>query len=88
MRCSASHATPPLGGGPPVGAGFGLPLSYFVFHGALMAAERRFERAGRSLAATPWLGRAWTLGWLALPLPILFHRPFLAGIVWPLLGVL
>jgi alginate O-acetyltransferase complex protein AlgI len=71
----------------PVGAGFGLPLAYFALHGALMAAERRFERAGRPLAATPWLGRAWTLGWLALPLPILFHRPFLAGIVWPLIGV-
>ena len=71
----------------PVRAGFGLPLSYFALHGALMAAERRLARAGRPLSATPWLGRLWTLGWLALPLPILFHRPFLAGIVWPLLGV-
>jgi hypothetical protein len=27
------------------------------------------------------------LGWLALPLPILFHRPFLRGVVWPLIGL-
>ncbi len=71
----------------PVLAGFGLPMSYFALHGALMAIERRLERAGRPVGAVPWRGRLWTLGWLALPLPILFHRPFLAGIVWPILGV-
>ena len=27
-----------------------------------------------------------TLAWLLVPLPILFHRPFLAGVVWPLIG--
>ena len=25
--------------------------------------------------------------WLLVPLPILFHRPFLAGVVWPLIGI-
>jgi hypothetical protein len=25
--------------------------------------------------------------WLALPLPLLFHRPFLEGCVWPLIGM-
>jgi hypothetical protein len=34
-----------------------------------------------------WVGRAWALAWLVLPLPILFHRPFLAGVLWPLLGI-
>ncbi len=71
----------------PVLAGFGLPMSYFALHGALLAIERRLERAGRPIGAVPWRGRLWTLGWLALPLAILFHRPFLAGIVWPILGV-
>ena len=70
----------------PVMAGFGLPLTYFALHGALMLAERGLERAGRPLAQPAWLGRGWTLFWLAAPLPVLFHRPFLAGVVWPLLG--
>jgi alginate O-acetyltransferase complex protein AlgI len=61
----------------PVRAGFGLPLLYFALHGMLVLVERARARAGR----------LWTIGWLLLPLPLLFHRPFLAGIVWPLLGI-
>ena len=69
----------------PVNRGFGLPLSYFALHGLLRLAETRLERAGHPVWRHAWLGRAWTLFWLVLPLPILFHRPFLAGVVWPLL---
>jgi hypothetical protein len=29
----------------------------------------------------------WVLGWLAVPVPILFHPPFLRGVVWPLIGM-
>jgi hypothetical protein len=71
----------------PVEAGFGLPSGYFALHGALMLAEGYLARGGRPVDRVPWVGRAWTLGWLALPLPILFHRPFLAGVVWPLIGI-
>lgn len=70
----------------PVMAGFGLPLAYFALHGALMLAERGLEAAGHPVSRPAWLGRAWTIFWLVAPLPILFHRPFLAGVVWPLLG--
>lgn len=69
----------------PVRAGFGLPLLYFALHGGLMLIERALARRGRPLGGR--LGRVWTLGWLALPLPILFHPPFLRGIVWPLIGI-
>jgi alginate O-acetyltransferase complex protein AlgI len=69
----------------PVGAGYGLPLAYFAVHAALMNLERRRQHAGRPLSTPAWRGRLWTLFWLALPLPLLFHRPFLAGVVWPLL---
>ncbi len=69
----------------PVNRGFGLPLSYFALHGLLMVIERQLERAGRPVSRHAWVGRAWTLFWLVVPLPILFHRPFLAGVVWPLL---
>jgi hypothetical protein len=29
----------------------------------------------------------WALGWLVLPLPLLFHPWFLRGVVWPLVGL-
>lgn len=59
----------------PVRAGFGLPFSYFLLHGLLALAERK---------AGP-LGRPATVAALVLPLPILFHPPFLRGVLWPLL---
>jgi alginate O-acetyltransferase complex protein AlgI len=71
----------------PVRAGFGLPLLYFAIHGALMLGERSLERAGRPVYRRAALGRAWTAFWLVAPLPILFHRPFLRGVVWPMLGI-
>lgn len=70
----------------PVNRGFGLPLAYFALHGLLRVAEQRLERAGHPISRHAWIGRTWTLVWLLLPLPILFHRPFLEGVVWPLLG--
>ncbi|HET8772459.1 MAG TPA: membrane bound O-acyl transferase family-domain-containing protein [Thermoanaerobaculia bacterium] len=61
----------------PVRAGYGLPTLYFLLHGALVGLERRFPRVA---------SRAWTIFWLVAPLPILFHPPFLRGIVGPLVG--
>lgn len=69
----------------PVRAGFGLPLLYFALHGGLMLVERALTAAGRPLGGRA--GRAWTLAWLVVPLPILFHPPFLRGVVWPIIGV-
>jgi D-alanyl-lipoteichoic acid acyltransferase DltB (MBOAT superfamily) len=69
----------------PVRAGFGLPLLYFAIHGGLVLVERALGRSGRSLSG--WVGRGWAVLWLVGPLPILFHRPFLAGVVWPLIGM-
>jgi alginate O-acetyltransferase complex protein AlgI len=60
----------------PVRAGYGRPLLYFAIHGALTQLER--ERGP--------FGRAVTLFAVVLPLPLLFHRPFLQGVIWPLLG--
>ena len=61
----------------PVKAGYGLPTLYFLLHGALVAIERKHPDVA---------SRAWTLFWLAAPLPILFHPWFVRGIVWPLVG--
>jgi len=62
----------------PVRAGYGLPTAYFLLQGALVVVEKRMRRPP---------GRLWTLFWLAAPLPLLFHAPFLRGIVWPLAGL-
>ena len=72
----------------PVGAGYGMPLAYFALHGVLSLIEGRLARAGHSIDRVPGVGRAWTLAWLVLPVLILFHRPFLAGVLWPLIGIL
>jgi alginate O-acetyltransferase complex protein AlgI len=71
----------------PVLAGFGLPLLYFLLHGTLVLAERGLEWAGRAVPTWGWWAHVWVLGWLALPVPILFHAPFLRGVVWPLIGL-
>jgi hypothetical protein len=71
----------------PVRAGYGLPMAYFMLHGILMMSEARLAHAKRPIDRVRWIGRVWTLAWLLVPLPILFHRPFLAGVVWPLIGM-
>jgi alginate O-acetyltransferase complex protein AlgI len=71
----------------PVRAGYGLPMSDFALHGILVMLEGHWARSGRPADARPWIGRAWTCAWVIVPLPILFHRPFLAGVVWPLIGI-
>ena len=71
----------------PVQAGFGLPFLYFALHGALILLERSLTRRGRGGFLNGGPGRLWTAFWLIAPLPILFHRPCLEGIVWPILGI-
>jgi alginate O-acetyltransferase complex protein AlgI len=71
----------------PVEAGFGLPMCYFLVQGVLVLAEGRLERAGRAVSRWGVWAHVWVLAWLALPLPILFHPPFLRGVVWPLIGL-
>ena len=68
----------------PVASGFGLPLLYFLLHGGLVLLEGTLAR--RAFSPRGWAGRVWTLVWLGAPLPILFHAPFLAGVIWPLVG--
>jgi hypothetical protein len=60
----------------PVRAGYGRPMLYFAIHGVLTQLER--ERGP--------FGRPATFLAVVLPLPLLFHQPFLQGVIWPLLG--
>ena len=68
----------------PVGAGYGLPLAYFALHGLAMSIEPVLAERGWLAGAR---GRVWTILIVGGPLPILFHPPFLRGIVWPLLEI-
>ena len=52
-----------------------------------MDAERRLERERRPVNGWGAWAHVWVLGWLVLPLPLLFHRPFMRGVVWPLIGM-
>jgi len=66
----------------PVRAGFGGPLFYFILHGALVLLERSWRPMRKVLSG--WIGRIWTLFWLMLPLPLLFHQTFLREVLWAL----
>jgi len=68
----------------PARAGYGLPLLYFAVHGLLVAFERRI-RWGSGFASE-LVRRAWTLGWVLLPLPLVFHLPALRALVLPLVA--
>jgi hypothetical protein len=59
----------------PAGGGYGLPFAYFLLHGLLVLAERRWKLGGR----------VWTLSWVLAPAPLLFHPWFIRSLIWPLL---
>lgn len=71
----------------PVKACYGLPFLYFVLHAIAMQVESLLGQRNSTWLANPRTGWWWTLLWLLVPLPILFHPPFLAGCVWPLIGL-
>jgi alginate O-acetyltransferase complex protein AlgI len=50
-----------------------------------MQLEQLFASRGRPVATWGAAGRLWTAAWILVPLPILFHPPFVAGIILPLI---
>lgn len=68
----------------PAGGGHGGPTVYFLLQAAGLAAER--SRLGRRLGlGRGWRGRVFAWGALALPLGLLFHRPFVLAVIAPFL---
>ncbi len=61
----------------PVRACFGLPTLYFCLHGLLVLIERRFKIASR----------AWTAACVLIPVPLVFHPPFVRDVIWPIAGL-
>lgn len=60
----------------PAQGGWGGPLLYFIIQGALVALPA---------FRVPLFNRALAWAAILLPLPLLFHAPFRAALVWPLL---
>ncbi len=69
----------------PVRAGLGLPMLYFALHGGLVLLEDALARGGHPMRGLP--GRLWSVVWIVAPLPLLFHRPFVEGVLLPLAGM-
>jgi alginate O-acetyltransferase complex protein AlgI len=71
----------------PVKAGYGLPLCYFVLHGLVMYAEGKVAFV-KNIISHSILSHVWVLGWLVLPMPLLFHPAFIQQVVYPLINAL
>jgi alginate O-acetyltransferase complex protein AlgI len=71
----------------PVKAGYGLPMLYFALHGMLMYAEEKSTLVQKILA-NKVLSHIWVLGWLVLPIHLLFHPAFVEGVLRPLRSLL
>ena len=66
----------------PANGGYGLPTLYFVLQSAGFFLERSAWGKALGLKRMPrgWL---YTMGFLAIPLPLLFHWPFIQNVVLP-----
>jgi Membrane bound O-acyl transferase family len=67
----------------PVGAGFGLPLLYFVLQSFAMQIENKIAWI-KQLTSHHILSHVWVFCWLVLPMPFLFHEKFIQEVVFPL----
>ena len=71
----------------PAGGGYGGPTAYFTLQGAGMLFER--SAIGRRLGlAHGWRGRLFAIAVLVAPVRLLFHLPFVAGVVVPFMRAL
>jgi len=68
----------------PARAGYGLPTAYFALQGILVLLEQHLAVL-KQLLNNRVFARLWTLFWVLVPMPILFHPAFIQEIVWPLI---
>ncbi|MDJ0626223.1 MAG: MBOAT family protein [Candidatus Caenarcaniphilales bacterium] len=70
----------------PVNAGYGYPTLYFMLQGLLVAFEKYMEKTNRRIDRQESVNFIWALLSVILLLPILFHGPFVRGVVWPIIN--
>jgi alginate O-acetyltransferase complex protein AlgI len=67
----------------PARGGWGGPTFYFVLQAVGIVTER--GAAGRRIGlGRGWLGWFWVLLFAAVPIPLLFHRPFVERVIVPM----
>ncbi|MDG2168236.1 MAG: MBOAT family protein [Opitutales bacterium] len=71
----------------PARDGYGLPTLYFLIQGAGIVIERG-NLVRRPNRLNGWKGHLFTWVILILPLPLLFHKPFLNNVIIPFFNVL
>lgn len=71
----------------PANAGYGGPTLYFALQGAAIFLERSTLGVWIGLGSG-WVGWTFTMVCLAAPLPLLFHAPFVRGVVVPFVDCL
>jgi alginate O-acetyltransferase complex protein AlgI len=64
----------------PVNRGYGLPSLYFVIQAIALLLEKKIQFKSKTLK------HVWVLFWLIVPIPLLFHKYFLEGIIWPIVS--
>lgn len=71
----------------PVNSGYGMPLLYFAIQGVLVVLEQKLGLTGKLFIKHRFAAKAWTLFWLIVPAPLLFHSGFIHKVLWPLAGL-
>ena len=71
----------------PVNSGYGLPMLYFIIQGVLVLTEKILISRKTMFLQNKITARIWTLFWVIIPMPLLFHTQFIKQIAWPLAGL-
>jgi len=67
----------------PAQSGYGLPISYFIIHAALMIAEEK-SAVVKKILRHKIACHVWVAVWVIVPLPLLFHFGFMNRVIIPL----
>lgn len=71
----------------PVNTGYGLPTLYFIIQGTMVLVEKVLVRKKVNFLQHRVYARAWTLFWVIVPMPMLFHEQFIKHVLWPIAGL-
>jgi alginate O-acetyltransferase complex protein AlgI len=71
----------------PVNAGYELPTLYFIIQGTTVLVEKVLLQKKVAFLHHHVYARVWTLFWVIVPMPLLFHEQFIKHVLWPMAGL-